>query len=308
MRGGAALIFFALLIVCFPVSLGFAIEHVSPPDFASSNDFTLDSAAKSRDPHAILPTDHEKMTRQQCMKCHPLITRMLERAGAAHRGVACRACHQQYHVYKQGITDYRSILPKCSRCHGHPHGEELTDCSSCHSEAHTPLEIPASLSLAQGCYVCHEKLDRDIKTYVTRHTEFYCIACHHTKHGYIPKCTECHIPHTAIFPARTEAQEPATARLLADCVSCHPPHKALKVVFPKGTPNVVCALCHREAYEILNKSRTKHAALLCTRCHPGKHRTIKRCRQCHGEPHPKEMLRRAGTCGSCHGVAHSIIK
>ncbi len=300
---GLAAGFYLSVLLCFSYAGDEPLEAPS-----SSNDF-LDAPLRAPDNRwAVLPSDQGKMTRNECMKCHPLITAMLVRDGAAHRQVPCRACHLQFHDYKEGVTDYRSILPKCSRCHGQPHGDELTECSSCHSEAHTPLDIPASLSLAQGCYVCHEAIDKEIKTYVTRHTELYCTACHHTKHGHIPKCLECHQPHTGIFPARTKAQEPATPRLLSRCVTCHPPHSALKADLPDSTPNQVCALCHREAYEELVKSGTKHSRLQCTRCHPGKHRTIKRCHECHGEPHPAEMLRRAGSCGSCHGVAHSIIR
>ncbi len=308
MRRGPAFIpgFLLLLVLCL-VFRAFAAGGISS-DPASSNDFMVEPPP-ARDTHAILPADGEEMTRLECMKCHPIITGMLVKAGAAHRQVPCRACHLKFHVYEQGVTDYNSILPRCSRCHGQPHGEELTHCSSCHSEAHSPLDIPASLSLAQGCYVCHEAIDKEIKTYFTRHTELYCTACHHTKHGTIPACLECHQPHTGIFPARTPAQEPAAPRLLSQCVTCHPPHSALNADLPDNTPNQACALCHREAYEELVKSGTKHSRLQCTRCHPGKHRTIKRCRECHGEePHPAEMLRRAGSCGSCHGVAHSIIR
>ncbi len=293
-----------LLLLALLCPLSCAADNETDP----SNDFITGGPAPFVDQKQILPEEKDRMTRYQCMKCHPLIAGMLSKHGAAHRTVPCRACHIQYHVYEPGTTNYRSILPKCSRCHGHPHGDELSECSSCHSEAHTPLEIPASLALAQGCYVCHEKYEKEIKTYTTRHTELYCIACHHTKHGHIPQCLECHQPHTAIFPARTQEEEPSMQEMLAECVDCHPPHKALKANIPDQTSNHTCALCHREASETLTSSGTKHSRLRCTRCHPGEHRTIKRCRQCHSEPHPRAMLEKAGTCGACHGVAHSIIR
>jgi predicted CXXCH cytochrome family protein len=306
MTRGTALILNLMVVLALCLAFSVSADQGVNSDPMSSNDF-LAGPIPAPDRRAVLPSGDEEMTRLQCMKCHPLITAMLVKAGAAHRQVPCRACHLRYHEFEPGKTDYSSILPECSRCHGQPHGEELTDCSSCHSEAHSPLEIPASLPLAQGCYVCHEALDKEIKTFATRHTELYCTACHHTKHGHIPECLECHQPHPGIFPARTRAQEPAAPRLLARCVSCHPPHSALKADIPNDTSNQVCSLCHREAYDVLVKSGTRHSRLRCLRCHPGKHRTIKRCRECHGEPHPTEMLRRAGSCGGCHGVAHSLV-
>ncbi len=268
--------------------------------------FLGDSLAVSRNGHGLYPPDTSSLSRKQCMQCHPIIAHLLMTRGAAHKRVACRQCHLKFHVYVPGKTNYHDILPKCSRCHNHPHGEELTNCSSCHTEAHTPLDIPATLSLAQGCHVCHPEYDKDIKTFTTKHTEFHCTACHHTRHGYIPECLECHQPHRGIFPVAAAHQKKESR--LDRCTSCHPPHKALNVTYSDDTPNRVCGLCHRKALEMLKASNTKHSRLRCTRCHPDKHKTIKRCRQCHGQPHPFAMFKRFGSCGKCHGVAHSIVK
>ncbi len=270
--------------------------------------FIMSPGAKALDKEdqSLYPPDTARLTRQQCMQCHPIIARLLRENGAAHRGVACRQCHQKFHVFVPGRTRYQDVLPKCTRCHDHPHGEELTDCSSCHTEAHTPLDIPATLSLSQGCRVCHPQFEKEIKTYTTQHTELYCTACHHTRHGYIPKCLECHQPHKGVFPVAAGNKEWETP--LDQCTRCHPPHKALNVTYPNNTDNNTCGLCHRKALEMLKQSHTKHSKLRCTKCHPGKHKTIKRCRQCHGQPHPVAMFKKFGSCGKCHGVAHSIIR
>ncbi|NPA94250.1 MAG: hypothetical protein GXO58_02340 [Thermodesulfobacteria bacterium] len=260
----------------------------------------------ARGQRGLYPPMPKKLTRKQCMECHPLIFKMLKTNGAAHSRVACRQCHTTFHTYIPGKTKYEDVLPKCTRCHDHPHGEELTACTSCHSEAHTPLDIPASLSLAKGCHVCHPKIAKEINTYFTQHTELYCTACHHTKHGYIPQCLECHQPHKGLFPDSEGFMWPVSD--LANCLMCHSPHKALNVTYPDDTPNTTCGLCHRKAYEMLKKSHAKHSKFRCTKCHPKKHKTIKRCRQCHGEPHPQAMIRKFGSCGKCHGVAHSIIR
>ncbi len=254
----------------------------------------------------LYPPHPDRLTRQECMRCHPIIAKLLRINGAGHKRVACRSCHRKFHVYKPGKTDYQDILPKCSRCHGHPHGKELTDCSSCHTEAHTPLDIPATLYLAEGCRVCHQKLYKEVMTFTTKHSEFHCTVCHHTRHGYIPECLECHQPHQGVVPVKAGFKPVATS--LDGCKACHQAHKALNVRYSNERSPEDCALCHRKAYEMLKKSRTKHSALSCTRCHPDKHKTIKRCRQCHGQPHPSVMFKKFGSCGRCHGVAHSIVK
>ncbi len=264
------------------------------------------AVATDKGKRGLYPPMPEKLTRKQCMECHPIIANLLKTNGAAHKTVACRRCHTKFHTYIPGKTKYEDVLPKCTRCHDHPHGEELTKCSSCHTEAHTPLDIPATLSLAKGCHVCHPAIDKEIKTFTTQHTELYCTACHHTRHGYIPECLECHQPHKGLFPDSEGYMWPISD--LSHCLMCHSPHKALNVTYPDDTPNTTCALCHRKAYEMLKKSHTKHSRFRCTKCHPKRHKTIKRCRQCHGQPHPPAMIKRFGSCGKCHGVAHSIIR
>lgn len=252
------------------------------------------------------PEVRNDMLTEECMQCHPAIAKLLRTKGAMHGHVECRQCHLQVHTYIAGKTNYEDILPKCDRCHGHPHGDELVQCSSCHQEAHAPLDIPANRALSQGCYVCHPELDKDIKIFPTKHTYLYCTSCHHTRHGHKPACLECHQAHAGRISAPgliTESTNP-----LDQCISCHPPHKALKVRYPDDTENTVCAFCHRKADEMLRRKYTKHTALLCIACHPDQHKTIKRCKECHGEPHPKDILSKFNSCGACHGVAHSVVR
>jgi len=231
---------------------------------------------------------------EECGRCHTHFYYLIKTDGGKHR-INCRRCHVQFHLYRPGKVRYEDILPKCETCHDLVHGEALAQCSGCHSEAHAPMSIPAAGALEQGCAVCHPELDREMKTYITHHTEFYCSACHHTKHRYIPECMECHQPHSKEMTH-------------ADCLTCHPAHKALEVVYPDNIPQESCIVCHRNAYEVLVRSGTKHGALACTKCHPKKHRAILRCRQCHGEPHGTAMLERFRVCGQCHGIAHSLCQ
>lgn len=254
----------------------------------------------------LYPDKGKQLTTEDCMQCHPEIATLLRTQGAMHSRVECRQCHLQIHVYLGAKANYEEILPKCTRCHEHPHGEKLVQCSRCHQEAHAPLTIPAGRSLAEGCFVCHPDLDKEMKTFTTRHTELYCTACHHTKHGYIPDCLECHQPHTGTVPR--PGRMTANTGPLDQCLSCHPPHKAFKVAYAQTTPNAACAYCHRKAKHMLQKSNTKHSRLQCTQCHPEKHKTIKRCNECHGRPHPEAMLKNFSSCGGCHGVAHSVVR
>ena len=254
----------------------------------------------------IYPEITEDMPTEKCIQCHPSIATLLRTKGAMHAHVECRQCHLQVHTYFTGKTNYDDILPKCVRCHAQPHGDELIHCSSCHQEAHAPLEIPASRALSQGCYACHPKLDKEIKIFPTKHTFLYCTSCHHTRHGRKPDCLECHQPHAGRIAASGLIIR--STNPLDQCISCHPPHKALKVSYPNNTENAVCSFCHSKVNEMLSRKVTKHTALLCVTCHPDKHKTIKRCKECHGEPHPEDMLKKFSSCGACHGIAHSVVR
>ncbi len=247
-----------------------------------------------------------------CKKCHQKTYNQLQNQGGKHRRISCRKCHVQIQKYIAGKTKYEDIKPTCVQCHKPPHGEKLVDCNSCHQVAHAPRHIPAGHTLTDACYICHEKLDKELKTFITQHTEMYCTGCHHSKHRYTPNCLECHQPHQGTFPAAGPFIENDSP--LGQCLTCHPPHKALKVVYPNDTPNNICAFCHRKASEMLRISNTKHTPIQCSFCHPDKHRTIKRCKKCHGTPHSRTTSQQAATpdnftvCGECHGIAHSVRK
>ena len=231
---------------------------------------------------------------EECGQCHPRFFNLIKTEGGKHR-IDCKQCHVRFHIYRPGKVQYEDVLPKCSACHEEVHGADLALCSECHTDAHTPLKIPAQRALEEGCDMCHAEVDSEMKTYITQHTELYCISCHHTRHRYVPECIECHRPH-------------ATGMTQAECLGCHPPHKALQVGYAQDTPPKSCALCHRNAYEMLKQSDKKHRALSCTKCHPERHRTIMRCRECHGEPHPAAMHKKFRVCGQCHSVAHNLAQ
>jgi hypothetical protein len=247
--------------------------------------------------NSIVATDYSKPTDPlepiECGKCHNKIFNLIKNNGGKHR-IDCRRCHEQFHQYIPEKNNYQESLPKCSQCHNKPHGEKLIQCANCHQQVHTPLDIPASNTLSLGCDTCHSAIDKEIKMFITQHSNFYCSICHHTKHGYKPECMECHMPHSEEM-------------MQADCLTCHLPHQALQVVYPSEIPNQTCALCHKTAYNTLIESNTKHAGFRCTKCHPDKHRTIKQCQECHIKPHDESITKNTQICGSCHGIAHSLV-
>lgn len=230
----------------------------------------------------------------ECGRCHSRFYYLIKTEGGKHR-IDCKLCHVQFHVHFPGKVEYKEILPKCSACHEQVHGADLAQCSECHTNAHTPMNISAKSALERGCYMCHPDVDKEMKTYITQHTELYCSTCHHTRHRYVPECMECHRPH---------AEEMTQAM----CLTCHPPHKARQVVYPEDIRREACAGCHQDAYNKLEQSGTIHSGFSCARCHP-EHQAIKRCRECHPEPHLNRpaLLQKYPACGRCHGVAHNVL-
>jgi predicted CXXCH cytochrome family protein len=89
-----------------------------------------------------------------------------------------------------------------------------------------------------------------------------------------------------------------------DCMVCHPVHKPLEIAYAKTTDSVICAGCHDDVYDMLQKKVTKHTAVGCADCHPS-HGEALPCTQCHGQPHPAGM--KATNCGECHGIAHELV-
>ena len=232
------------------------------------------------------------MKPEECGRCHSHFYYLIKTEGGKHR-IDCKRCHVQFHVYRPGKVQYEDVLPKCEACHEQVHGEDLALCSACHTNAHTPMKIPAERPLEEGCFICHAEVDKEMKTYITKHTGLYCSSCHHTRHRYVPECMECHRPH-------------AEGMTQAECLACHPPHKVREVVYPEDIPDKTCAGCHRDAYEKLKQTGAKHSALGCAKCHPEKHGAIMRCRECHDEPHGASMMEKFRVCGKCHGTAHSL--
>ena len=242
------------------------------------------------------------LTTAECAQCHFSIFQTIKKEGAGHQ-INCVRCHTQYHVYNPRKQNYDQIMPKCASCHlsatGGPfHGEneELTPCLTCHADPHKPLVIPMS-AIETSCAPCHTKEGNEINKYPSKHTsDVTCADCHAEKHGYIPECSACHDSHS-----------PKVELATADCMVCHPVHKPTQITYGQETISLVCAGCHGEALNLLQKKETRHTTVKCVSCHPATHKNILSCTKCHGEPHPKGMMMDMTKCGDCHGIAHNLL-
>ena len=258
------------------------------------------TASREKSPYEM---NIEPLTTAECGQCHFSIFQAIKTEGGKHQ-IDCVRCHTEYHVYNPRKQNYDQIMPKCASCHLNEKGEpfhgthpSVTPCLNCHADPHKPLLIPAS-EVEPACAFCHMKEGGEIKNYPSKHTtEVACSDCHAEKHGYIPDCDACH-----------ESHSPEAELASNDCMACHPVHKPTQITYgEKTTRSIICAGCHGNAYNLLQKKETKHTAVKCSECHPA-HKEIPPCSRCHGEPHPKSMMIDVSQCGECHGIAHGLAK
>jgi len=243
--------------------------------------------------------DIKPLTTVECGQCHYSVFEAIKKAGGRHQ-IDCVRCHREYHVYNPRKQNYDQIMPNCAWCHvsatgGDFHGEHqnLTPCLSCHADPHTPLMIPMG-EITASCALCHSQVGNELQKYPSKHTtDVACADCHADKHGYIPECDACHESHSPNVGLGTK-----------ECMTCHPVHKPTQMIYDKATDSKICAGCHEEAYDLLQKKVTKHTAVTCADCHPS-HAEIPLCSRCHGQPHPEAMM--ATKCGECHGIAHDLL-
>ncbi len=230
----------------------------------------------------------------ECGRCHINVYKTLLNEGGKHK-FDCTNCHQVFHVFRAAEI-WDQIVPKCTRCHGYYHGEEgiLKDCQKCHIEAHAPKRIPLGDILDLNCGKCHPKIIGEMKQFPSKHSQQKCSLCHHTKHGYIPSCMECHEPHVASL--KTNQQ----------CLECHPVHSPTRpMIFKAGTSNEICSACHSDEVERLAANKSKHHNVACVDCHT-KHGYIPKCQECHEQPHGQTLLKKFPNCLDCHIDPHNL--
>lgn len=227
---------------------------------------------------ALVPAD--------CAKCHDTQPAQIEKAGAKHKTeIDCLACHEG-HRPKSAKN-----IPLCSNCHaGAPH-YEVKNCLGCHNP-HEPLKVVVQGQQKEVCISCHAGPGKELVAAPSKHTTVACNFCHADTHGNIPKCTDCHKPHSKEM-------------VQADCAACHKAHKPLELTYTPNTASALCGSCHGNVLTQLTASKAKHSQLACVTCHANKHKAIAQCTDCHGLPHGT-MHDKFPKCSQCHNIAHDL--
>lgn len=238
---------------------------------------------------------------QQCAQCHIGVFTLLKSEGKRHQK-DCTFCHEVYHTYAPGKVEYADAIPKCKDCHGTPHGERefVQTCSKCHSNAHSPVNLPDIT--ADLCFNCHTNPPAELEKFPSKHTDLACTDCH-TTHGLIPNCTDCHSENGGeVFHIAAAQPNPA-------CLACHAgPHKPMEIAYSEDTPQIQCSSCHKNerhaaVFQVIQKANSKHnTEVTCAGCHD-QHGKIPDCSKCHDQDGHRAGLETAD-CLRCHNNPH----
>jgi len=138
-----------------------------------------------------------------CRTCHVPIAQSLKEHPSKHTEQPCASCHSEKH----------GRIPACSECH-ESHSPmavlDTPDCLACHP-VHTPLMITYPVTQSKAvCAGCHDVAYDLLEANKTKHSALTCAKCH-PKHGYLPKCQDCH----------GEPHNPNIHQKYPVCGSCH---------------------------------------------------------------------------------------
>ena len=139
-------------------------------------------------PHAPLASLDIEQLLPFCAKCHPGPAGQLKEHPGSHSKLSCNACHSKYH----------GNIPKCTNCHATPHTKYVDNkgCVNCHP-AHMPQDVSLPSNVPNNiCAKCHPEPAEVLTASKKAHSKLHCVFCHSYKHGFIPKCQDCHgVPH-----------------------------------------------------------------------------------------------------------------
>ncbi len=233
----------------------------------------------------------EPLTLADCARCHIRHFEQIRNEGGGHR-IDCRQCHEVFHAYNPRRNNYDELMPRCTDCHGLPHGETQSACFDCHDQAHAPKKIPFSERLVSACADCHQSPASELKQYSSKHSGVGCQACHPQNHGRILSCLQCHGPHYDAQP-------------LAECTQCHGAHKPLELDFPANATAKTCNDCHSQVVTLWTGTPSRHGEVSCAQCH-ARHLVVPSCTECHPQPHSEGMLAKFSGCLDCHIDVHDL--
>jgi hypothetical protein len=224
-------------------------------------------------------------TKEECVQCHAARVNDIATAGGKHKIVPCIGCHHGH------PPEVKKPIAQCSKCHLTTRKAhfEVTGCLNCHKNPHTPMKI--SFQGKNACLNCHQLQSDQLKENKSKHTALDCSTCHDV-HRKVPLCTQCHVPHGG--------------KVTSGCKNCHNAHMPKLVTYSAELPSKDCGMCHKQVFDLLSASTSKHKPFECARCHVGKHRMVPTCQSCHGSPHPASIMVKFPQCGKCHNTAHDL--
>ncbi len=278
------------------------VMFLSVSVYARTGKVDLTDKIKTVPPRSTLfDKDIQPLKLEQCAQCHIGVFNLLKTEGRRHQK-ECTFCHEVYHTFASGKVEYKDAIPKCTACHGLPHGENplVTNCQGCHSNAHSPLHLPNITS--DMCVNCHANPPKQLQDFPSKHTDLACTDCH-TSHGYIPNCIDCH-SEVGGEPFHVDGKQ--TNKL---CLSCHTnPHTPLEIKYTEDTPKELCGNCHvnpshARVYATLKKANSAHFTdNTCAGCHD-EHGKIPSCSKCHDDEGHRAGLK-TEDCLRCHRDPH----
>lgn len=185
-------------------------------------------------------------------------------------------------------------MPSCNSCHRQLHGEKHSQCLTCHQNPHAAQQAPGINQIVNLCSDCHSEQNQQLEAFPSQHTELSCDYCHHTEHGLIPFCGECHQPHFG-------------SQSFSSCSNCHDVHQPLEVKFGENIELKTCEACHSDVYSQWQGTASKHGEVSCSSCHES-HKQIPQCLECHTIPtsHSKTLLNKYPRCLECHLDVHDL--
>ena len=152
------------------------------------------------------------------------------------------------------------------------------------------------------CAQCHYKIFMSIKNGRGAH-RLECLACHQSYHSFrqggdykiaLPSCGKCHAaPH-------------GKSEQMLNCKGCHTVPHAPLASLDLTTLEPDCITCHAEPGTRMQNGSTAHTKLKCVMCHSDEHGYIPACEECHGIPHPQELMEEFVRCLNCHGNPHDL--
>jgi predicted CXXCH cytochrome family protein len=298
---GIDLVFFFALI--FFVTIALLISRAAAAVHPVPLDKNVDAAkclechedkAKGKFVHSAIATG--------CLSCHEVrvnkdITRI--KLITSTPQALCITCHADKDAAVLKGTVHPPAVRDCIKCHD-PHSSDNRNqllkvasgekgknlCLDCHTQGlNAPEKGSRHAALDMGCDTCHvthkvgEKGKQEFDNHLTKAVPALCIDCHDVKEAAIIKahqgqpfatatCTQCHDPHQSTQP---KLLQKFTHPPFADktCEICHEPAKDGKVVLTNADTRALCATCHSDQVEKIDKAKVPHPGALgeCVACH-----------------------------------------